>query len=219
MKESIQRMFTGIIEEVGKVQRISRRSGYQRTTIAAVRVLVGVKLGDSISLDGACHTVVEFDDAGFTVESVDETLQRTTLGQMQVGHPVNLERSLKLGDRLDGHMVAGHVDEVGTVIRRSESADNVVFELEMSEKLAPYIAEKGSVAINGISLTVVSVTSRTFSVTIIPHTLSVTTLHHKHIGDRVNLEVDMIARYLERLTQFGYNGRLTEAKIQEMGFE
>jgi len=212
-------MFTGIIEEVGKVQRIERRSGYQRTTIKAVRVLDGVKLGDSISLDGACHTVVEFDQNGFTVESVDETLRRTTLGKLQIGDPVNLERSLKLGDRLDGHMVAGHVDGIGTVIRRSESADNVVFELEMSEKLAPYIAEKGSVAINGISLTVVSVTSRTFSVTIIPHTLSVTTLAHNALGDVVNLEVDMIARYLERLTQFGYDGRLTEAKIKEMGYE
>ena len=212
-------MFTGIVEEIGKVKRIERRSGYQRTTIAAVRVLDGVKLGDSISLDGACHTVVEFDGTGFTVESVNETLQRTTLGKLQVGHAVNLERSLKLGDRLDGHMVAGHVDGVGIVIRRSESADNVVFEVEMPEKLAPYVAEKGSVAIHGISLTVVSVTSRTFSVTIIPHTLSVTTLQHKHTGDTVNLEVDMIARYLERLTQFGYDGRLTEAKIQKMGFE
>lgn len=212
-------MFTGIIEEVGNVQRIERRSGYQRTTLSAVHVLDGVKLGDSIALDGACHTVVDFDHQTFTVESVDETLQRTTLGKLQVGHAVNLERSLKLGDRLDGHMVAGHVDGVGKVIRRSESTDNVVFEVEMPEKLAPYVAEKGSVAIQGISLTVVSVTSRTFSVTIIPHTLSVTTLQHKRMGDLVNLEVDMIARYLERLTQFGYNGRLTEAKIREMGFE
>ena len=212
-------MFTGIVEEVGKVKRIERRAGYQRTTIAAVRVLDGVKLGDSISLDGACHTVVEFDDLGFTVESVNETLQRTTLGKLQVGHAVNLERSLKLGDRLDGHMVAGHVDGVGRVIRRSESADNVVFEVEMPEKLAPYVAEKGSVAIQGVSLTVITVTARTFSVTIIPHTLSVTTLAHKHMGDMVNLEVDMIARYLERLTQFGYDGRLTEAKIKEMGYE
>lgn len=212
-------MFTGIIEEVGRVQRIERRSGYQRTTIAALRVLEGVKLGDSISLDGACHTVVGFDKTWFAVESVDETLKRTTLGKLQMGSPINLERSLKLGDRLDGHMVAGHVDGVGTVIRRSEFSDNVIFEFEMPETVAPYVAEKGSVAINGISLTVVSVTIRTFSVTIIPHTLSVTTLKDKRPGDGVNLEVDMIARYLERLTQFGYHGKLTAAKIQEMGFE
>jgi riboflavin synthase len=211
-------MFTGIIEEVGTVQRMERRSGYQRTTVAALRVLGGVKIGDSIALDGACHTVVDFDDTRFTVESVEETLRRTTLGKMQVGSPINLERSLKLGDRLDGHMVAGHVDGVGTVIRRSESTDNVVFEFEIPEALAPYIAEKGSIAVHGISLTVVSVTLRTFSVTIIPHTLSITTLNNKRSGDVVNLEVDMIARYLERLTQFGYDGRLTEAKIQGMGF-
>ena len=211
-------MFTGIVEEVGTIQRIERRSGYQRTTIAAQHVLDGVKLGDSISLDGACHTVVDFGETWFAVESVDETLQRTTLGKLQMGSAINLERSLKLGDRLDGHMVAGHVDGVGTVIRRSESSDNVVFEFEMPESMAPYVAEKGSVAINGISLTVVSVTKRTFSVTIIPHTLSITTLKDKRPGDRVNLEVDMIARYLERLTQFGYHGKLTEAKIKEMGF-
>ncbi|MBT5830341.1 MAG: riboflavin synthase, partial [Candidatus Latescibacteria bacterium] len=140
-------MFTGIVEEVGHVRRIERRSGYQRTIIAALRVLGGVKLGDSIALDGACHTVVDFDETGFTVESVDETLQRTTLGKMQVGSPVNLERSLKLGDRLDGHMVAGHVDGIGTLIRRLGSADNVVLEFEMPETLAPYIAEKGSVSV------------------------------------------------------------------------
>lgn len=211
-------MFTGIIEEVGVIKRIERRSGYQRTTVGAQRVLDGVKLGDSIALDGACHTVVDFDAQGFTVESVDETLRRTILGNMQNGSPVNLERSLKLGDRLDGHMVAGHVDGVGTVIRRSEFADNVVFEFEMPDAVAPYVAEKGSVAVNGISLTVVAVTVRTFSVTVIPHTLSVTTLKDKRPGDHVNLEVDMIARYLERLTQFGNDGRLTEEKIREMGF-
>lgn len=212
-------MFTGIVEEVGQVRRIERRAGYQRTTLAAQRVLDGVKLGDSIALDGACHTVVDFYETGFTVESVDETLQRTTLGKMQVGHAVNLERSLKLGDRLDGHMVAGHVDGIGTLVRRAESADNVVLEFEMPSTLAPYVAEKGSVAVHGISLTVVAVTSRTFSVSVIPHTLSVTTLQDKRIGDVINVEVDMIARYLERLTQFGYDGKLTQEKIQKMGFE
>lgn len=212
-------MFTGIIEEVGTVQRIERRSGYQRTTIGALRVLETVKLGDSIALDGACHTVVDFSDAGFSVESVEETLRRTTLGRLKMGSPVNLERSLQLGDRLDGHLVAGHVDGVATVVRRSESSDNLVFEFEILKDLAPYIAEKGSVAVNGISLTVVSVTLRTFVVTIIPHTLSMTTLNTKIPGDVVNLEVDMIARYLERLTQFGYIGRLTPEKIIEMGYE
>ncbi|MDA0708782.1 MAG: riboflavin synthase [bacterium] len=212
-------MFTGIIEEIGKVGRIEKRSGYQRTTIQAKKVLAGVKIGDSISLDGACHTVVAFDEDTFAVESVDETLRRTTLGHRQVGHLLNLERSLKLGDRLDGHLVSGHVDGVGTISRRSDFSDNVLFEVENPVALSPYFAEKGSVTVDGISLTVISVTSCSFSVTIIPHTLTVTTLAHKRTGERVNLEVDLVARYLERLTQFPYHGRLTESKIKEMGFE
>ena len=210
-------MFTGIVEEVGKIRHLEARSGYQRTTIAARHMLDGVKVGDSIAIEGACHTVVQFDADTFVVESVSETLKRTTLGDCRVGSEVNLERSLKLGDRLDGHMVAGHVDGVGKVKSRTESADNVVFEFEVPNGLAPYIAEKGSVTINGVSLTVVSVTDRAFSVTVIPHTLSVTTLSDKQAGDRVNLEVDMIARYLERLVQFGrLEDGLTEDRIRSM---
>ena len=210
-------MFTGIVEEVGTIRHLEARSGYQRTTIAVCDVLEGVKVGDSIAIEGACHTVVQFDADTFTVESVSETLKRTTLGDCRVGSKVNLERSLKLGDRLDGHMVAGHVDGVGKVKSRTESADNVVFEFEVPNMLAPYIAEKGSITVNGVSLTVVSVTDRTFSVTVIPHTLSVTTLSAKQAGDRVNLEVDMIARYLERLVHFGrVEESLSEARISAM---
>ncbi len=214
-------MFTGIIEEVGVVRDIQRRAGYQRTTLEASRILDGVKIGDSLSLSGACHTVVAFDAHQFVVESVNETLQRTTLGQFRVGSRVNLERSLKLGDRLDGHLVAGHVDGVGKVLQRLESADNVLFEFEVPQHLSPYIAEKGSVAVDGISLTVVSVSDRTFSVAVIPHTLSVTTLAGCYAGDRVNLEVDLIARYLERLVRFGqgFPQGLTEAAIRKMGYE
>lgn len=213
-------MFTGIVEEVGVVREIQRRAGYQRTTVSAQRVLDGVKIGDSISLSGACHTVVAFDGRGFTVESVQETLTRTILGKFQVGSRVNLERSLKLGDRLDGHMVAGHVDGVGRVLKRLESADNVVFECDVPSELAPYIAEKGSVTIDGVSLTVVSVTDRSFLVTVIPHTLSVTTLGDRRVGDAVNLEVDLIARYLARLMHFGLGSAqgIDEAMIQKMGY-
>lgn len=210
-------MFTGIVEEVGAIRHIDSRSGYQRTTIAATQVLDGVKIGDSISVEGVCHTVVAFDTETFVVESVAETLKRTTLGRFRVGTQVNLERSLKLGDRLDGHMVAGHIDGVGKIVARRESSDNVIFEFEVPDALAPYIAEKGSVAIDGVSLTVVSVTKRTFAVSIIPHTLAVTTLSKKRLGDQVNLEVDMIARYLERLVQFGrLDNELTEARVRSM---
>ena len=194
-------MFTGIVEEVGTIRQIESRADYQRTTIAAKQVLNGVKKGDSIAVEGACHTVVHFDADTFVIESVAETLQRTTLGDCRVGSRVNLERSLKLGDRLDGHLVAAHIDGVGRVKDRTESSDQIAFEFEVPSDLAPYIAEKGSVTVNGISLTVISVTDRTFSIAAIPHTLKVTTLSEKYPGDRVNIEVDMIARYLERLLQ------------------
>ena len=209
-------MFTGIVEEVGTIRRVEARAGYRRTTIAAQQVLDGIKTGDSIAIDGACHTVVQFDARTFAVESVAETLRRTTLGDSRMGSRVNLERSLKLGDRLDGHLVAGHVDGVGRVKRRVESAAQVAFEFEVPRDLAPYIAEKGSVAVDGISLTVVSVTACTFSIAAIPHTLAVTTLSEKYPGDRVNLEVDMIARYLDRLVQVkGRPYRRLEAPLTE----
>ncbi|MDA0747618.1 MAG: riboflavin synthase, partial [bacterium] len=138
-------MFTGLIEEIGCVRAIRKRAGYQQTTVGAQRVLEDVRTGDSITLNGACHTVVVFDKDGFTVESVDETLRRTTLGGLRVGSPVNLERAMKLGDRLGGHLVAGHVDGVGRILQRQESADNTVFQIGLPEELAPYVAEKGSI--------------------------------------------------------------------------
>ena len=214
-------MFTGIVEEIGRVRSIQKRAGYQRTTLDAQRVLEGLRIGDSVSLSGACHTVVAFDSGGFTVESVEETLRRTTLERLQVGGRVNLERSLALGGRLDGHLVAGHVDGVGQVKARQEAADNVLFKIGMPDALAPYVAEKGSIAVDGISLTVVLVTAHDFGITVIPHTLKVTTLIERQPGDPVNLEVDMIARYLERLVAFGKGpaeGALTEAKLQAMGY-
>lgn len=210
-------MFTGIVEEVGTIRHIESRADYQRTTIAAKQVLNGVKIGDSIAIEGACHTVVHFDTDTFVIESVAETLQRTTLGDCRVGSRVNLERSLKLGDRLDGHLVAAHIDGVGRVKSRTESSDQIVFEFEIPSELAPYIAEKGSVTVNGISLTVVAVTDRTFAIAAIPHTLKVTTLSEKNPGDRVNIEVDMIARHLERLVQLGDGkNKLTEDRIRAM---
>lgn len=195
-------MFTGIVEEIGVVRSVQQRAGYQQTTVDAQRVLEDVRVGDSINLDGACHTVVGFDGRGFTVESVEETLRRTTLSRLRVGSRMNLERSLKVGDRLGGHFVAGHVAGVGKVLKRRASSDQVVFQIGMGADLAPYVAEKGSIAVDGISLTVVSVSPREFTVAVIPHTLEVTTISERRVGDPVNLEVDMVARYIERLTTF-----------------
>ena len=193
-------MFTGIVEEVGLVRAIQRRTGYQRTTVEAKRVLEDVSIGDSISIDGACHTVVEAERRAFSFESVSETLERTTLGRLKTGDRVNLERSLKLSDRLGGHLVAGHVDGMGTVMERRQRADNMTFRIGMPEDLAAYLANKGSIAVDGISLTVVAAGARHFTVTVIPHTVEATTIGERRVGDAVNLEVDLVARYLERLT-------------------
>jgi riboflavin synthase len=192
-------VFTGIIEEIGAIRTLQRRSGYQRTTVDAQRVLDDIRIGDSITIDGACQTVVEFDPKGFTVESVEETLRRSTLGALRPGRRVNLERALKLGDRLGGHMVAGHVDGVGRMLRRRDGANGVEFQVGMPAELSPYVAEKGSIAIDGISLTVTGATAREFGVAVIPHTLESTTLSERRPGDPVNLEVDTVARYIQRL--------------------
>ena len=217
-------MFTGIVEEVGKIRSIEQSANLQRTTVSASLVIEGTKVGDSISINGACHTAVELGADAFTVESVRETLDRTTTGDLVVGSDVNLERSCRLDDRLDGHLVQGHVDGIGDVIARDDFDGNVNFGFEVDRTVGRYVAEKGSVAIDGISLTVVSAEDlgdRTrFSVTIIPHTLSVTVMQHLHVGDRVNVEVDVVARYVERLIQSdqGQTQGLTWSAINEMGY-
>ena len=167
-------MFTGIVEEIGTVRSIDGRSGYQRTSIEATTVLDGLEVGDSVSLAGACHTAVEVAESDFIVESVEETLRRTTVGSLRVGDRLNLERSVRLSDRLDGHLVQGHVDGVGQVVQRVDGGDHWDYTIEMPSALSRYVAEKGSIAIDGISLTVVSVDGDRFSVTIIPHTMKVT---------------------------------------------
>ena len=191
-------MFTGIIEETGTVRSVQKRQGYQLTTIDARRVLQDIETGGSISIDGTCHTVVAYDAAGFVVESVEETLQRTTLGRLRPGQAVNLERPLQWGQRLDGHLVAGHIDGVGEVVAREASPDNVLFRIRMPPELSSYVAMKGSIAVDGISLTIVSVAEREFTFAAVPHTLSVTTLGERKPGDPVNLEVDLLSRYVER---------------------
>ena len=218
-------MFTGIVEEGGTIQALERRAKLQRTSIQAKTVLDGTAVGDSISIDGACHTAVEVGSDHFVVESVGETLIRTTMGDLATGDPVNLERSVRLADRLDGHLVQGHVDGIGTVVSRDAFEDNINFTFEVDGGVARYIAEKGSVAIDGISLTVVAVEDvgyrGRFSVTLVPHTLSVTMMGDRQVDDRVNVEVDVIARYLERLIQAGSapSSGMTWDTIRELGYE
>jgi riboflavin synthase len=200
-------MFTGIVTDVGEVVSAMPRAAGMRFRIVASRDERSIAVGASIACSGPCLTVVERGAAGdrifFDVEASGETLARTTLGSWSVGTRINLERALRLGDELGGHMVTGHIDGVAAIIDRRDEADMARFFFEVPANLARYIAEKGSVCLDGTSLTVNSVEDSRFEVMVIPHTLAVTTWGERRVGDRVNLEVDLFARYLERLRRAG----------------
>ena len=213
-------MFTGIVEEVGHVRQIARQGEFQRMQISAQRVLESVKMGDSINVDGVCQTVVHFDAHSFSVETVSETLSRTTLGQFQSGQPVNLERALCPGDRLGGHIVQGHVDGVGHVGSMQERQGEWRIQITVPFTLQRYIAEKGSIAIDGTSLTVANLSDEGFTISVIPHTFDHTMLSQRRVGDAVNLEVDVLARYIERLLTAGANSNagLSFESLRNMGY-
>ena len=199
-------MFTGIVTDVGRVTSVSPRGDGARIRIASGYEAGSIAIGASIACAGPCLTVVEtgrLADGGsfFDVEASAETLARTTLGGWREGTRVNLERALRPADELGGHLVTGHIDAVAEIVGREDEADGSRFELEAPEALSCYIAEKGSVALDGTSLTVNRAQGNRFAVTIIPHTLRATTWAERRPGDRVNLEVDLIARYLDRLRQ------------------
>jgi riboflavin synthase len=193
-------MFTGIIEELGRVRAIERREGGARLEVTARTVLEDVRVGDSIAVNGCCLTVVDHGDGWWAGDAVIETLDRTALGALEREEPVNLERPLRLSDHLGGHLVQGHVDAVGSVANRTPLADGSTrFTFVAPRDLLRYAVEKGSVAVDGISLTVTAIGDEGFDVAVIPHTLAVTTLGHKREGATVNLEADLIAKYVERL--------------------
>ena len=195
-------MFTGIISDIGEVA--AREGG--RFTIRCAYAAESIAIGASIACDGACLTATKVDPAGpgstFAVDVSNETLARTTLDEWQPGRRINLERALKAGDELGGHIVAGHVDGVGRIVEMHADGQSRRFTLEVPPDLAPYIASKGSVALDGISLTVNEVVKNGFGINIIPHTLTHTALGAKKPGDRVNIEVDVFARYVARLMEF-----------------
>ena len=193
-------MFTGIVEELGTVASIVKHDGGARINIDCSRVLTDVTLGASIAVNGCCLTVVEYTDATWAADCVTETLDRTSLGALEAGSRVNLERPVRLDDRLGGHIVQGHVDGVGTLEKRDELADGSRrLRFSVPAQLLRYIVEKGSITVDGISLTVASLTDEGFEIAVIPHTLSVTSLGSKEVGGVVNLEVDVLAKYVERL--------------------
>lgn len=211
-------MFTGLIEEVGTVRRVERAGAdLQRLEIAASAVLADAEVGDSLNVNGACQTAVAVGGDSFWVESVAETLRRTTLGRLRPGDGVNLERSLRPTDRLGGHLVLGHVDGVGSVRRLETRRGEVLLEVLPPPELARYVAAKGAIAVDGISLTVVAVAADgAFTIALIPHTLAHTNLRQVRPGDGVNLEVDVVARYVERLLG---GARLLGAPAPNSGLE
>lgn len=192
-------MFTGLVEELGKIKSIAKGTKSARLTIEGQVVLKDVKLGDSIAVNGTCLTVVEYTQRSFTADVMPETVRSTVLAELKPGDVVNLERTLRLGDRLGGHIVSGHVDGVG-VIRSKERSDNaIVVTIEAPPEVMRYIIAKGSIAIDGTSLTIVDYGTDWFSVSLIPHTASLTTVGLKETGSKVNLEADVLGKYVAKL--------------------
>lgn len=194
-------MFTGIVEEMGVVKTLEHNPSGTRLTILASAILDDLAVGASVSVDGVCLTVVALNDQELSVEVSPETLSVTTLGKLAAGGPVNLERAMKINERIGGHLVAGHVDGVGSIRQRRQEGNAIVLTIEAPKEVLRYCVSKGSITVDGISLTINEVSERSFSVVIIPHTSKVTTLGLKHPGDSVNLESDLIGKYVERLLQ------------------
>ncbi|HEX9897648.1 MAG TPA: riboflavin synthase [Candidatus Methylomirabilis sp.] len=192
-------MFTGIIEAIGTVQEFSRQGEGARVHIGAGPLAEGLRLGESIAVEGACLTVTALRRDGFAADLSVETLKRTTLGRLRAGARVNLERPLRLGDRLGGHLVTGHVDGVGQLAERVPQGDGEFIRIRFPRELGSLLVMKGSIAVDGISLTVAELSRDVFGVAIIPHTLEHTTLRNKRVGDPVNLEADLLGKHVARL--------------------
>ena len=216
-------MFTGLVAELGTVQRLARQGNSYHLTVGAKKVLENLKIGDSVAVNGACLTVVRMDDSGFTADVMPETVRLTNIGSLQPGSKVNLERTLRLCDGLDGHIVSGHVEGLGTIYEQRPEGIAVVVTIATPPELLKYIIKKGSIAIDGISLTVTEVTDTSFSVSLIPHTAKETTLGLKKVGDSVNLETDILGKYVERMLtwhqkQEGKTDTLDMNMLLENGF-
>ncbi|MEA3399663.1 MAG: riboflavin synthase [Armatimonadota bacterium] len=211
-------MFTGLIQEVGAIRRVRPSGGGADLQIQAPQIGPQTEVGESVAINGACLTVEAPGDDGFTCHAGAETLARTTLGELSVGAGVNLERALSVGDRLGGHFVQGHVDCVGRIAARRDEGTTAWFSIEVPPEHARYVVEKGSVAVDGISLTVTEVAGVTFEVAIIPYTLANTTLGTAGPGQRVNIETDILAKYVERLTGGEPEADISTDFLAEHGF-
>ncbi len=208
-------MFTGLIQSIGTVHSLNRRADSAQLKVNSTLVEEGLQLGESIAVNGACLTVTGWDSRSFTVDVSPETLQCTTLGQLRPNKQINLERALRLSDRLGGHLVSGHIDCIATVRRRYQDQNAIRFDFSVPPESMRYLVEKGSVAVDGISLTINRIEKNLFSVAIIPHSLEMTTLKDCREGSRVNIETDLIGRYVERLLE----GQLASENGQKTGLD
>ncbi|WP_301097974.1 riboflavin synthase [Otariodibacter sp.] len=215
-------MFTGIIEEVGKIAQIKKSGEFAVITIKASKVLEDAHLGDSIAVNGVCLTVTSFSGNQFTADVMSETLKRTSLGDLQIDSPVNLERAMAANGRFGGHIVSGHIDGTGQVVEITPANHSIWYRIKTSSKLMRYIIEKGSITIDGISLTVVDTDAESFRVSIIPHTIKETNLGSKKVGSIVNLENDIVGKYIEQFLMKKApeepKTEITQAFLEKVGF-
>lgn len=211
-------MFTGIIEDIGKVKNIEKRGAFGRITVEAALSLEGVKTGDSIAVNGACLTATSISGRSFSADVSEETLNVTTLGALKSGDSVNLELALTLSKPLGGHLVTGHVDGVGSIRKKTQRGENLVIEIAAPGAIMPQIVKKGSITVDGISLTVAELLDDGFTVAVIPHTLEKTNLLSRGEGAKVNLETDLIGKYVERYFSTRKESRITEDFLSENGF-
>lgn len=216
-------MFTGIIEETGTLINVRRHTSGASLTIGGQKVLEDVHIGDSIAVNGICLTVTSFSGNAFTVDVMPETIHRTSLKELSNGSPVNLERAMAMNSRFGGHIVSGHIDGVGTIQKAEENDNAVILTISAAPELIDGIVPKGSVTLDGISLTVVDVSSSWFTVSLIPHTRQVTNLREKRIGDIINIETDMIGKYVKKYlnqspSQEETSGKLSLEYLSEKGF-
>ena len=211
-------MFTGIIEEIGEITAVRNLTDQIEMKIQADKILENLKVSDSINIDGACQTVVNIANKEFTIQAVGETLTKTTMGKFQPGRKVNLERSLRLDSRLGGHFVQGHINGIGSISKIIKRSDNYYFEITIPENLIKYCAPEGSIAIDGISLTIAQIKKNIVGISVIPYTFNHTTLNLKSTGEMVNIETDILARQMEQLISKKENSDLSMEKLINWGY-